>query len=144
MGMRLAKHSDLTECVEIGREFWEQTEYKTPYNAAGVLGFLTGLIQAGTFLVYEFEGEIVGVAGILVVPFHFDPNQIVATEVFWYVRPGTREHGVGEALLDGMEAIAKNRGAKLFSMGTMYDPKADAMLESRGYKLTERTYSKVI
>lgn len=144
MILRLAKHEDLAQCVEIGREFWEQTEYETPYYPEGVHGFCTGLIERGLMLVAEFESEIIGVAGILVSPFHFDPRLRVATEVFWYVRPGTRELGVGEAMLQAMEEIAKREGAVMFSMGTMYDPKADKMLEKRGYKLTERTYNKVL
>jgi GNAT superfamily N-acetyltransferase len=144
MGLRLATNADLSAGVQIGEEFWNACEYKTPYNAGGVLGFLTGLVQQRQFLVYEFEGEIVGVAGLLITPFHFDPTMIVATEVFWYVRPGVRTHGVGEAMLEGMEALAKARGAVMFSMGTMYDPKADVLLTKNGYKVTEKTYTKVL
>jgi GNAT superfamily N-acetyltransferase len=144
MSLRLATFNDLEQCLNIGEEFWDQTEYNMPYNRAGVMDLLVGLIQSELFIVYEYENEIVGVAALLIAPFHFDPSIKVATELFWYVRPGVRENGVGEAMLDGMEAMAKTKGAHLFGMGTMYDPKADAMLESRGYKQTEKTFTKVL
>ncbi len=144
MGMRLAKHSDLNECIDIGEEFWNTTEFDMAYDRAGVLGLLVVLIQARQFIVYEYEGEIVGVAAVLVTPFHFNPKITVATDVFWYVRPGVRANGVGEALLGGMEDIAKKKGAVLFSMGTLHNPEADDMLTKRDYKLTERSYSKVL
>jgi GNAT superfamily N-acetyltransferase len=144
MTLRLATLSDLDESVDIGREFWEACDYKTPYNPVGVADFLRTLIDTNQFLVYELDGEVVGVAGLLVTPFHFDPTLTVASEVFWYVRPGLRTHGVGALMLDGMENIARREGATWFSMGTMYDPKADLLLEKSGYTITERTYTKVL
>jgi GNAT superfamily N-acetyltransferase len=149
MKLRFAKHSDLSECVDIGEKFWEHSPYADafPYNAGAVLGLLTALIQGQFMLVAEHEEQIVAVAAVLVASSPFDPELRVATELFWYVDPETRGLGVGQLLMDGLEDLARTKGAKICSMGSMStsDPKAaERLFKKSGYKLTEKTFTKVL
>ncbi len=149
MKLRFADAGDVPECVEIGREFWDVSPYvgQVPYNPDAVGDLLGKLIEKDLFVVAEFEEEIVGVAGILLGPLPFDPSIRVATELFWYVRPGVREFGVGEAMLSNLEAVARSKGATLFAMGTMQSSNpegAERLLLKNGYKQTEKTYTKAL
>lgn len=147
MKLRFADAGDVPECVEIGREFWKSAPYNTPYNPEAVGHLLGRLIENELFVVAEYEEEIVGVAGIAIVPLPFDPSIRVAQELFWYVRPGVRENGVGEALLSNLEAVARAKGATIFGMGTMKTSNptgAEALLFKNGYKQTEKTYTKAL
>ena len=147
MKLRFADAGEVPECVEIGREFWDKAPYDTEYNPDAVGHLLGRLIEKELFVVAEYEDEIVGVAGILLAPLPFDPRIKVAQELFWYVRPGVRENGVGEALLSNLEAVARAKGATLFAMGTMKTSNptgAEALLFKNGYRQTEKTYTKVL
>ncbi len=146
MILREATSKDLSECVDIGKEFWDSTPYgdSLEYSPSGVLGLLTGLIQARLMIVATYEDEIVGVAALLVAPSHFNPDIKTGVEIFWYVRPGVRESGVGELLLEVLEDMARDKGVTMWSMGTIGDDKAEEMLTKRGYRLTEKTYTKVL
>jgi len=149
MKLRLARHSDLSECVDIGERFWKHSPYADAfeYNGGAVLGLLTALIQGQLMLVAEHEEQIVAVAAILVASSPFDPELRIATELFWYVDPEVRGLGVGQLLMDGLEDIARTKGAKICSMGNMStsDPKAaERLFKKSGYKLTEKTFTKVL
>lgn len=149
MKLRFAEPGDIPEAVEIGRIFWDRSPYasQVDYNPEGVERLLGALVEKQSMLVYEFQGKLVGVAGLIVGPFHFDPSLFVATELFWYVDPEVRGLGIGKALLDGMERIAVERGAKIMTMGTMStsDPeKAERLYAEHGYKQTEKSYTKVL
>ena len=149
MKLRFAKYKDLSKCVVIGEKFWEHSPYGDtfPYNAGGVLGLLTALVQARVMLIVEHEEQIVAVAAILVASSPFDPELRIATELFWYVDPEIRGLGVGQLLMDGLEDLARTKGAKICSMGNMStsDPKAaERLFKKSGYKLTEKTFTKVL
>jgi GNAT superfamily N-acetyltransferase len=146
MIVRLAKYKDIVECMDIGEEFWLTTPYAqvVPYNAGGVAGLLTSLVQAENMLVAIDEDKIIGVSALLVTPFHFNPDIKMGCELFWYVNPDAREKGVGAVMLGALEEMAKQKGATLWSMGSFGWTDADTMLKKRGYALTEKTYSKVL
>lgn len=149
MILRFPETEDIAECVEIGREFWHQTPYASilDYNPEAVANLLQILINDKLMVIAEYESEIVGVAGIVVTPFHFDPSIKAAAEMFWYVRPGVRDQGVGESLLAAMEAMAKRHGASIFSMGNMQTTNPEdtqRLLEKNGYRLTEKSFAKVL
>jgi len=146
MDIRLARYADITQCLEIGEEFWNETPYadSIEYSQPGALGLLTGLVQARTLLVAESDSRIVGMAALLVTPFHFNPEIKVGAEIFWYVSPSHRESGTGEDMLVALEELARYHGATLWSMGSFGHKGADRLLNDHGYKLTESTYSKVL
>ncbi len=146
MILREATSKDLAACVEIGKEFWNSTPYgdTLEYSPSGVLGLLSGLIQARLMIVAIYEDEIVGVAALIVTPCHFNPEILTGVELFWYVRPSVRDSGVGELLLEVMEDMAIQKGVTIWSMGTIGDEQAEKMLLKRGYLLTEKTFTKVL
>ncbi len=149
MKLRLAQMTDVPTLVAIGEVFWEKSPYKShiDYNPNSVKNLLSNLISNDRVYVAEYEEGIVGAAGIVVNPMPFNPTVKVATELFWYVRPGIRGVGIGEALLGAMEQGAKRAGADVFAMGSMEtsDPEQAArMLDKNEYKLTEKTYTKVL
>ena len=149
MRLRFAEHEDIPQCVEVGREFWAVSPYaeSLEYSPESVAGLLATLIDNQLMMVAEYEEGIVGVAGIWVAPLPFNPAVILAHELFWYVAPGVRENGVGAAMLSNIESMARAKGAKLMSMGTMQTSspeKAEKLFSAHDYKLTEKTYTKVL
>lgn len=149
MRLRYAEPGDIPECVQIGEDFWEKSPYKDhmEYSPEGVDLLLGKLVHKQYMYIAEHEDEIVGVAGIMVAPMPFDPRIRIASELFWYVKPGARDLGIGDALLAAMEAGAKGAGASMFSMGTMQSSNpedAERMLYRADYKHTEQTFTKVL
>lgn len=149
MILRFANPGDIPECVEIGRDFWKVSPYASTieYNPESVGNLLGKLVENELMLVAEYEEGIVGVAAIVVAPMPFDPSIKIANELFWYVRPGLRAHGIGGAMLSNLEAMARAKGANVLSMGTMQssDPeKAENLFSANGYNLTEKSFTKVI
>ena len=149
MKLRLAKFKDLDAAVALGETFWKNSPHadQFDYNPSGVLGLMTGLIQAELFLIVEHEEQIIAGAGFVVSSSPFDPDLKVALELFWYVAPEVRNLGVGQLLLDGMEHAVEQKGAKMIAVGNMLtsDPEtAEKMYIKNGYNLTEKTFTKVL
>ena len=149
MKLRLAKFKDLETAVALGETFWKNSPYAGDfdYNPEGVLGLMTGLIQARLFLVVEHDDQIVAGAGLIVAASPFDPALRIGTELFWYVAPEVRGLGVGQLLLEGMEDTARENGAKICAVGNMStsDPEAAERLYAKnGYQSTEKTFTKVL
>lgn len=149
MKLRFALFRDLAECVDLGETFWKESpySYNFPYNAEGVLGLLTVLIQARLMMIVEHEDQIIAVAGIIVAASPFDPEVKIATELFWYVAPEVRELGVGQMLMDGIEGMARDNGAHICAVGNMStsDPdQAEKIFKKNGYSMTEKSFTKVL
>lgn len=143
MRLRKANEKDIAPCLVMGRVFWKESPIAhRPYNEEGIKTLLKRLIDDNSMIVAEHEGTTVGAIGILITDNHFDPTLKVAVEVFWYMAPELREVGLGKAMLEAAESLAKARGVEMMSMGTMSNEKADTMLKNNGYVLTERTYTR--
>ncbi len=141
--------AELRQAVELGEEFWYQTELsKTiPYNHQSVYTLSKIADEDGMFFVAVDEGKVVGFAFGLVTPFPFNQDYKAATEVAWYITPEYRKDGTGLALAEILELTARLKGATYLSMMLIeeIDPgPVAAMYEHLGYSKSERTYIKVL
>jgi GNAT superfamily N-acetyltransferase len=138
--MRNAKHSDLLELVQMGREFAEAA--KVPFDRDKFAETVEGLIDSdeGVILISP-AGMIAGV----VYDSFFHPDFRVAQELFWWVRPEHRGNRLGIALLGGFEEWAVQKDAKRVIMVALQEltpRKVGKLYIGRGYTPLEHSYSK--
>jgi GNAT superfamily N-acetyltransferase len=98
------------------------------------------VMQNGTILLGEENGEVVGVLGFIRADHHFS-GQPYAAELMWYVLPEHRAGGLGLKLLWEAERLAKAAGAKSMAFTAPNDATA-ALYERFGYHKLEVTYQK--
>lgn len=147
--IRHATEEDLPAILTMGRAFFSEAGWPdlVQWDEASVEAtlrrFLTGE-QAGALLVAEWEGRPVGMAAVVFYPFYFNAQAKAAQELFWYVDPEHRV-GAGRALLDGMEAAAREGGAEVFTMLSVAGLRDDALARiyrRRGFRAAERSFIK--
>ena len=69
----------------------------------------------------------------------------VALEILWWVEPDARKTGLGKELLEAFEYWAKNIAqCSIIAVSSLDDESLDKFYNKKGYKLTEKTYMKVI
>lgn len=75
--------------------------------------------------------------------FPFGPHRM-ASEIAWYIHPEHRGNKIGSEFLSAFEYWAKEKaGCSLVNMMCL-DERLDKYYINKGYKLYERTYSKVL
>lgn len=146
--IRQATSDDLRRIVEMSEKFYPQTPYilLTPFDPEAVGALALALIESGIMLVAEVEGEVVGMVGLAIAPFIFNPELVGAYEVIWWVEPEHQSNGVGRALLEAIDDLARERGAFFVHMALMPNsPDAAAALYFKlGYAHTEMSFTKRI
>jgi GNAT superfamily N-acetyltransferase len=145
--IRPAEPQDLTEIVEMGREFLEQsgnaafTTFDEPSFIATAISLMSGVAN-GSLLVAVSSERCVGMAAHVVFPFYANMNTKIAQEIFWYCKPDFRK-GIGAALLDELEEDARRRGADVFmsaAIAGLRDGAIGRVYQRRGYKPAENTF----
>lgn len=122
--------------VELAREFHQYSPWRdTTFDEQAVYGLAVHLIgQGGVF--FTDTGFIAG----LLVPLHFDPSTIVATEVAWYAPDGG-----GRELRDAFEDWAREQGATMVQFSALGDEHLDQVHNNflkNGFHLAELQYVK--
>lgn len=140
--IREATHVDLPRIVEMGRTFRRDSTYVNYLidNPERMAELATQLIDKNGLLVSESEGIIVGMLGYIVYS-HFISGELVAGEVFWWVEPNYRGHGL--RLLHEMEARAKKAGAKHIQM-IAPNQRVASLYERLKYEFVESTYQRLV
>lgn len=105
---------------------------------------LTDPRRVETALLAEWEGQVVGFAGLQLVPSLFYPEpQAELTELF--VIEAYRRRGVGRALITYAEQLAVQAGAKeLLILTDMQNFGAQALYHTLGYKDDDLTLRKIL
>lgn len=146
--IRQATIEDLRRITEMSEKFYPQTPYinLAPFNPAAAANLASFLIESGIMLVAEVDGEVVGMVGLVLTPFPFEPELLGAYEVIWWVEPDAQARGIGWALLKAVDAAAKERGCNYVHMVCMANsPQAAAALYFKnGYDHTEMSFTKRI
>jgi GNAT superfamily N-acetyltransferase len=146
--IRKARESDLAKIVEMSEKFYPQTKYihLTPFNPMAAAVLASALIDNGIMLVAELESKVVGMIGLVVTSFPFDPTILGAYEIIWWVEPEAQSLGVGKALLEAIDPVAKEMGASFIHMVCMADSPiaAAALYIKSGYDHTEMSFTKRI
>lgn len=146
--IRDAQANDIPVIVRLGALFFDEAGWSdvTEWDDESVAATLSNMIDSdgGILLVAERKGVILGMAGGLVYPAYFNAHHLTGQELFWWVSPDDR-CGAGKALMDAMEARAREKGAKSWAMIALdkVRPAAvGAVYQRRGYRASEHSYIK--
>lgn len=144
--IRKATLADVPEIVRMSAAFYPTTHYAQwcEMDEDSVAGLATGLIENDVFFVAESDSALVGMVGVMLVPFLFNRDHLFATEIVWWVAPEVRGTAVAARLLDVIEAPCRDRGAARIQMVHMPNspPQAAALYERMGYARSEISYTK--
>lgn len=141
MNTRIATEADIDQIVRMAGRFAENSPYASFIDEASLYSLARDFFHGPgrVILLYEDKGLIAGAA----TPFLFGPGKI-AVEIAWWVEPEYRHQGIGEELLEGFEYWAKNVAqCNMVSMVSL-DEEVGKFYESKGYRLQERSYWKVL
>lgn len=148
--IRKAEEKDLRRIMEMSHKFYPHTSYwkvsQIPLEDEPLAAFTLSLIENGIFHVYEHEGTVVGMIGLVVIPFLFNPNYLTAGEIIWWVEPEFWSKGIGEQLLLSVEEPCREAGVKHIQMIdiSVSTEWAEKVYRKHGYLLTERSWTKVV
>ncbi len=145
--IRLATEADESAIVAMGAEFYAATHYTAfaEYDEA-TARTLIRMMMDGVLVVAERGDRLVGMIGLVVTPFLFNAGRMAAHEVMWWVAPDAGGSGIGRALLNGAEAVARDRGATIMQMIHLENspPAAAALYERSGFTRSETSYTKAL
>ena len=138
MIVRDATPADIPEMVRMGRRFYAALGYEAlvRFDAADFARSLAGFIRDQIALVTDG-----GMAVAVVAPSFVNASTLVAFELFFWMEPEKR--GAGMALLEALEARARERGARSFSAVTCEGLRAASLAAAyrrRGYREMETTF----
>ena len=146
--------ADLPKLMDGAATFYEEGKMPGPFCPETFVHSWTGLLTpiqkadgnvappVGLMLGVEDQGEILGAIAGTIWP-DLNTRKVHATELFWFVKPGHRGHGV--RLLLEFEKAARERGADRIWMVHLIDLNDAEManLYARlGYRLVEKVYWK--
>lgn len=146
--LRIAKEADADVVLRLCKEFFAKTQYgritlDDRHVSDLIAPFLIPENRDSICILWDNDPHFGIIAGQLsVVPLI---QRKVVTECLWYVDPGLRGSSAGKELLDAFEHWASLVGADLIQMMCMPDGTGkllDRYYKSRGYTLTELTYTK--
>lgn len=148
--IRQATQKDLRRIVEMSEKFYPHTSYWTysqiPFSPEGAALVAQTLIENGAMHVLELDDQVVGMIGVIFIPFIFNPIYLHAGEIVWWVEPEYQRSGWGEQLLLSIEKPCRDSGAAHIQMIDLPNSPLSAakLYEKLGYVLTERAYTKVV
>jgi GNAT superfamily N-acetyltransferase len=102
-------------------------------------------LPGGTLLVAESDGQCVGMSACVVFPFYANMQTKIGQEIFLFCKPEFR-NGIGQALLDELEAEARRKGANVFISANLAGDRDKAFsrfYRRRGYAPSENTHIRV-
>jgi GNAT superfamily N-acetyltransferase len=139
--IRDATADDIPRLVEMGERFLTETVYRgrvavNPLAMARTVGLLLAS-DLGTVFVSEQDGIVVGMIGLLLFenPITGEPT---ASELFWWVEPESRGHGL--RLLKRAEQWARDMGAARIHMIAPADTDVGRLYQRCGYRVLETSW----
>jgi GNAT superfamily N-acetyltransferase len=140
--IRPATEPDIPRLLKMGARFIAETPYKNHIfaNPEQMEKLAKQLMASGGVLVYERDGELIGMLGYVVFP-HYVSGELIAGEVFWWVEPEAR--GIGRELMKVAEEQARAAGAKRFQFVAPTERVAK-LYERLGYERVEVMYQRAL
>jgi N-acetylglutamate synthase-like GNAT family acetyltransferase len=149
INIRTAKTEDLKTYNQLLQDFHKASPMDgvISFDPAGCLQFLQTSVnnQDVLLLVAEIENEIVGVTAAVLYPMYFNPQALVAQELWWWLTPKARGSGAGNLMFKTLEQWSKEKKASVLFMIALEDERAASMEKvygRAGFKPMERTFSK--
>ena len=131
MIIRKAKLEDLEVYNELLKDFHKASPMDgvVAFSPEGCLQFLHASVtnESVLLLVAEIGGEIVGVTSAVLYPMYFNPDALVAQELWWWLTPSARGSGAGNLMFKELEQWSKDKGASVLFMIALEDERANAM-----------------
>lgn len=144
--IREATHGDIDVIVGMAQQFYATTSYAEicPMEDVQAAGLAILLMDTGVMLVAEHEGVVVGMTGLHIEPFTFNPSVMMATELVFWVNPESRGASVAAQLLSAITAACRDKGCHFIRMMTLHDspPQAAMLYEREGYAPSEHAFTK--
>lgn len=147
--IRHAEEFDLDVIWEMAQKFYAETGYTrlAPIDEETTRELASFLIETSILLVaVDGEtGDVVGMVGCIVVPYHFNRSFLTAHEVMWYVEPKWQGKGAGQQLLDELESECRSRDINGWEMITLESspPQAAALYQKQGLERMTTGFMKV-
>ncbi len=135
---------DLQKLADVAHEFYEEGEIPLKFDSNIFINNWTNLINAkiGVIFILINGGNIVGALGGVKYS-DINSSEIIATEMFWFVR---KEHrGKGIKLLNEFEKWTKSMGIKkliMVHLSNLMSDKLKRFYKRIGYKEIEIHYLK--
>ena len=144
--IRKAVHADIPRLVELGRMFFDESQYGDlmDFSVESVQATMRQLIDNGAIFVAD-DGQIFGMLGVLDYPFYLS-NARTAQELFWWVDPSKRGGGSAVRMLKAAEEWAKSRGCvSMMMIGLNNDGgKAESLYSRMSYQKRETSYVRIL
>lgn len=146
--VRDATPDDAPELMRFARAFYDAAlaSEGIPFDERTAARMYLGMLRMRLLLIAEIDGGAVGVVGGTSGPYLANDAYHVGSELLWWVDPAARKTGAGLALLDAVEARARELGLVKWNMMDLVregsDDRARKIYEQRGYRLVERAYQK--
>ena len=142
MKIRVASVLDLGEMVPEGIKFLKfiRPDKKTDSNMMYYL--LHALVTKGVVFLAEKDEEIIGGIGGSVVNSHFWPDDVVLTEVFWWVKEEHRCSSAALRLMNKFIQYGKDNPeiTQVVMSVEINSPLNDDVYTKRGFTLKEKSF----
>jgi len=148
MKIRRARPQDVDAVVELGIEFYQQTKYLEDgitLDVSVLRATIEHLLEHGIVQVAEVDGEVIAFMMVVIVPFFFNYNYFMGTELAFYVSRSHRKSSAGKRLLKQVENVARQKNLKYLNMVSLekVNPEAaDSLYVQEGYVKCESVYTK--
>lgn len=150
MKVRFATEADIPVYLEYFKLFHQASPIKDSIHLdeQGFVNFLeTSLYNPNicVFVCTDDNKKIIGITAAIVYPMYFNPNALVAQELWWWVHPEARGKGASKLLLRALETWAEFKQAKAMFMIALEDEdidKVSSIYSKNNYKGLERIFIK--
>lgn len=134
----------LQECSELGRDYYNEVEFNTgEFQYDLCIDAIENMVDAGMLQIVTVRDELdllVGFSAMFIVP-EFTNGLIVAKTLFLYLKPWARGGRLFLRLMDFLEELAEDKGAKVLMLGFKKD-KGDNLAPRLGYHHEESIFYK--
>lgn len=146
--IREANIKDFNKIESMARAFYNESKYGEIYNVDidedSLISFTISFIHdSDKVILFDEDGK--GMIWGILVPWFFNTKHMLAQEMAWYVKPEHRNGFTAMRLLKAFEQWAKDKGAKIFVMGSLSELNGDRVgkfYEKNGMKPVESMYGK--
>lgn len=134
----------LKDCAELGKSYYEEVEYNTEefkYDLS--FDAIENMVDAGLLQLITVRDDLdilIGFSAMFIIP-EFTNSQIVAKTLFLYIRPWARGGRLFLRMMDFLEELAEQKGAKVLMLG-FKKGKGDNLAERIGYHHEESIFYK--
>lgn len=147
---RVAMDYDVAQLVGMAWDFFQVSgvkEFGATFNPDHVRDMLKNMISnpdSVVMVAVTTTHQIYGAIGAHLSHHVMNRDQGLVMEMFQWVRPEARRHGIGGTLRCGVEEWGKSKGAVTIAMMSMHEIEGPAVAQfmSSGYKPTETVWMK--